>query len=79
MNKQYFRYFVQLHFANFYSGRHIRPPRPPKQCWFLSEVHAVTEKFFVHNNAKCLRSRPTLYSGEAGCVEGVVIEVLRRL
>ena len=49
------------HFANFKSGRHIRPPPPPKQCWILSEVHAVPEKVFVHNNDKCLRNRPTLY------------------
>ena len=49
------------HFANFKSGRHIRPPPPPKQCWILSEVHAVPEKVFAHNNAKCLRNRPTLY------------------
>ena len=37
------------------------PPFSPKQCWFLGELHAVTEKFFVHNNAKCLRNRPTLF------------------
>ena len=36
-------------------------PPPPKQCWLLREVHAVTEKFFMYNNAKCLRNRPTLF------------------
>ena len=33
-------------FANFKSSHNIHPPFPPTQCWFLGEVHAVTEKFF---------------------------------
>ena len=37
------------------------PSPPPKQCWLLREVHAVTENFFVKNNANCLRTRPTLF------------------
>ena len=36
-------------------------PPSPIQCWFLGEVHEVTEKFFVHNNARCLRNTPTLF------------------
>ena len=36
-------------------------PLPAKQCWFQEEVHAVTEKFFAHNNAKCLRNSPILF------------------
>ena len=36
-------------------------PTPPKQCWFLGEVYGVMDNFFVCNNAKCLRYRPTLF------------------
>ena len=32
--------------CKFTSSHNIHPPFPPTQCWFLGEVHAVTEKVF---------------------------------
>jgi len=42
------------------STEHL-PPSSPKQWWFLEELHAVTETQFVHNTAKSLRNRQTLF------------------
>ena len=59
--------------------RSIRPSLPLKQCWFLGKGHAVLENVFVYNNAKCLRNRPTLFQGGGGCVQSIMVELLRRL
>ena len=39
----------------------------------------VVETFFVYDNAKCLRNRPTLFQGERGHVQGIMAEMLIRL
>ena len=50
----------QKSWEDFYSESNIRSSPPPKQCWFVGEVHEVLEKFHVHNEAKCLIKRTTL-------------------
>ena len=63
----------------FLFGRNMRSSPPLKQCWFLGEVHGVMEKFFVCNNAKCLRYRPRLFKREGKRIQGVMVEMLIRL